>query len=224
MKLTLISDSHSKHNQITKDLIGGDILIHAGDAMNSGYIEQELISFCEWFDNIKGYETKIFIAGNHCRLFEDNPKRALEIVNSYDSIIYLQDSEVIIDGVKIYGSPWQPEFYDWAFNLPRNGTGLMSKWHSIPEDTDILITHSPAWGYLDTVNSGEHLGCEQLRNRTDVVNPKLHCFGHIHDSFGYVKTDKTHFFNASVLNERYQYTNNPVNIEWDKLTNKIKFL
>lgn len=215
MKITIISDTHQRHNMLTEDLIGGDLLLHCGDAMSSGYYEQELISFCEWFDSIKNYDCKIFIAGNHCRIFEDNPERALEIVSNYPSIIYLQDNFFIYKGVKIYGSPWQPWFYDWAFNLPRNGAGLMSKWEAIPEDTDILITHAPAWGYLDTVRGGEHLGCEQLRERVDVIKPKIHAWGHIHDSYGELKTESTHFINASVLNERYEYKNKPINLVYE---------
>ena len=39
MKITFISDTHGKHHLLNKDLPGGDILIHAGDFMNSGYYQ-----------------------------------------------------------------------------------------------------------------------------------------------------------------------------------------
>lgn len=58
------------------------------------------------------------------------------------SITYLQGSAVEIEGLKIYGSPWQPEFQGWAFNLPR-GPRLREKWRLIPEGLDILVTHGP---------------------------------------------------------------------------------
>ena len=119
MKITFISDTHTKHHQVTSQLPGGDLLIHAGDLMNSGHNKNEINYFCEWFES-QDYKHKIFIAGNHDKMFEDHPLESNTIVNNYD-VTYLQDDEDIIDGIKIYGSPWQPEFYDWAFNLPKDG-------------------------------------------------------------------------------------------------------
>ena len=37
MRITFISDTHTKHRHCELDLPGGDLLIHAGDFMNSGY-------------------------------------------------------------------------------------------------------------------------------------------------------------------------------------------
>ena len=225
INITLISDTHGSHNEITQDLIGGDLLLHSGDAMTSGYNESELIKFCEWFDSIENYKIKIFIAGNHCRLFENFPERAKEIVSKYKSIIYLEDSEFIYNGIKIYGSPWQPYFYNWAFNLPRHGPELLEKWNAIPEDTNILLTHSPAWGLLDTVefNIHHHLGCELLRERVDIIKPQIHSWGHIHSGRGYKFNGYTNCFNSSVLGEDYMYNYKPFNFEWDSETNDIIF-
>lgn len=234
-RITLISDTHTKHWELDGDLPGGDILIHAGDLMNSGRNLEDIKDFCKWFDE-QNYNSKIFIAGNHDRMFEDFPERAMEIVNSYKLITYLQDSWIKIgdDGqfndetmIKIYGSPWQPWFYDWAFNLPKGGPGLMSKWEAIPEDTDILITHGPPQDHLDVsgppYNEG-HLGCALLREKVDAQPPKIHVFGHIHGSYGYKFHNGTHFFNASILNERYDYVNKPVTFDWNPETNEITFI
>jgi hypothetical protein len=130
------------------------------------------------------------------------------------------------NNIRIYGSPWQPWFYDWAFNLPKNGPGLMSKWEAIPSNTDILITHGPSFGTLDTVagRMHDHLGCELLAQRIEVIKPKIHICGHIHSGHGYVFKDGTHFFNASVLDEQYEYTQKPMTFDWDHITNEIKFL
>lgn len=225
-KLTFISDTHTREQLITPDLPGGDFLFHSGDIMNSGYNPQDIENFCSWFDSLSNYKYKIFIVGNHCRLFEDKPEQALEIVNKYKNIIYLQDSFVVLDGIKIYGSPWQPEFYNWAFNLPRNGFGLASKWEMIPKDTDILLTHGPAYGYVDTVKGREydHLGCELLQDKILQIQPKIHSCGHIHSGYGYVSNKTTHFFNASVLYEDYNYSQKPWNVEWDKKTNILNIL
>ena len=139
MKITFISDTHNKHKSITGDLPGGDLLIHAGDISSMGY-KHEIQEFCKWFNSLDNYDTKVFIAGNHDWGFQDSPKQSKEIIDSYKWIDYLQDEELgfqIGEGpmVKIYGSPWQPEFYNWAFNLPRNGWELEQKWNDIPEDT-----------------------------------------------------------------------------------------
>jgi Icc-related predicted phosphoesterase len=132
----------------------------------------------------------------------------------------------VVDGTNIYGSPWQPEFYNWAFNLPKNGFGLAGKWEAIPDNTDILITHGPAFGTLDTVvgRRHDHLGCELLAERIEVVKPKIHICGHIHSGYGYYWNGHTHFFNASVLDEQYEYTQKPMTFDWNKETNEIEFL
>ena len=69
-RITLISDTHAKHNQLNGDLGSGDILIHAGDFMTDGYSQTEARQFFDWFDAINTYETKIFIAGNHDRVMK----------------------------------------------------------------------------------------------------------------------------------------------------------
>ena len=225
MKITFISDTHTMHNELNGQLPGGDLLIHSGDIMNSGFKKQEIHDFCKWFE-AQDYTHKIFIAGNHDRMFEDHPLESNTIVNNYD-VTYLQDDEDVIDGVKIYGTPWQPWFYDWAFNLPKGGPGLYSKWEAIPKDTGILVTHGPPQDHLDVSGAPSnepHLGCAMLRVKVDAQPPKIHVFGHIHGSYGYKFHNGTHFFNASVLNERYVQVNEPMTVNWDPETNKITFI
>ena len=220
MKITLISDTHNKHMEIGQDLPGGDLLIHAGDISSMGY-KHEIQQFCKWFDSLSNYNSLVFIAGNHDFGFQKKPKETMEIVNSYKWINYLQDSFLLVGTnidklVKIYGSPWQPEFHNWAFNLPRNGNELSDKWNMIPEDVDILVTHGPAFGYNDrVVGSYENLGCQLLTNRIKTIKPKIHVCGHIHTGRNIVFDDGTLYINASVLDERYQYTQKPITIDFD---------
>jgi len=230
MKITLISDTHNKHNKISADLPGGDLLLHAGDISSMGY-EHEIVNFANWFNNLDQYSHKIFIAGNHDWGFQNNVNNVNEILSEYDKMKYLQDSMLTYhDGennpVYIWGSPWQPEFYNWAFNLPKNGDELKSKWDMIPEHVDILITHGPAWGFLDDVEGrrGQHLGCELLAEKIKQIKPKIHVCGHIHSGHGHYFDGHTHYFNASVLNEQYLYGHTPWNIEWNPVTNEIEFL
>jgi Icc-related predicted phosphoesterase len=224
IRITTISDTHTKHMELNGYLPGGDILIHAGDISNRGS-SVDITEFCEWFDSIDNYNTKIFIAGNHDFGFQKRSEEISQIVNSYKWINYLEDNWVTIDGIKVWGSPWQPEFYDWAFNLPRQGVELQEKWNMIEDDTDILITHGPAWGYVDKViGRNQSLGCELLTNRIMAFKPKIHICGHIHSGYGYTTNGDTHFINASVLDERYEFTQNPLTFDWDKSTNTIDFI
>lgn len=229
MIITFISDTHSKHKQVTQDLIGGDLLIHTGDLSSVGK-EHEIRNFLKWFNMLNNYTYKVFIPGNHDRYFELFPDTALKLVAQYPNVIMLKDTEVIIDGVKIYGSPWQPEFCDWSFNLPRNGKELANAWSFIPEDTDILLTHGPVYGTLDRV-IGEYtnLGCEKLKERMEVVQPKIHSCGHIHSARGYMPRGYasehcTHHFNGCILNDEYVYTYKPMTIDWDRETNDVIFI
>lgn len=237
MRITVISDTHTLHSLITKDLPGGDLLLHTGDLMNSGYVEKDVVEFCSWFNSLDNYKSKVFIAGNHDRMFQNNPEAVQQIIDSHKNIDYIQDDTLTLyfdgpngefpeDNIHIYGSPWQPWFYDWAFNLPKNGPGLASKWEAIPKNTDILLTHGPAWGILDTVAGNLHakLGCELLAERIEVIKPKIHVCGHIHTGYGYKFENGTHFFNASVLDEQYEYRQKPITFDWNPKTNEINFV
>lgn len=215
MKIVFISDTHNKHEHLTSKGMGnilgsGDVLVHAGDITSMGY-DYEIKLFLDWFSNTD-FTHKIFIAGNHDFGFEDMRDIAPEYKEK--GVHYLFDSEVIIDGVKFYGSPWQPEFYNWAFNLPR-GEKLAEKWAKIPGNTDILITHGPAHGILDAVPMGGHVGCEELSQRIFEVKPKIHVCGHIHGSYGQKRIYDIEFLNASVLNERYNHQNKPIVVNFD---------
>jgi Icc-related predicted phosphoesterase len=237
-RITVISDTHTRHGLIPmEDLPGGDLILHAGDIMNSGYNRNDILDFCTWFQSLKQYEDKIFIAGNHDRLFENEPYEVEGYLKDYPLIDYLQDEQLTLYGdgpngdmpennIRIYGSPWQPEFYSWAFNLQRNSLELSGKWEAIPDNTDILITHGPAFGTLDTVTGRpwDNLGCELLAQRIERLKPKIHICGHIHSGYGYVFKNGTHFFNAAVLDEQYEYTQKPMTFDWDHINNTIEFV
>lgn len=213
MKIVCLSDTHNIHNEIV--VPDGDLLIHAGDATARGTID-EVRAFNMWFTSLP-HKYKVFVAGNHDWLFEKNNEIAREILSS--NIIYLQDSAVEIEGLKIYGSPWQPRFYDWAFNLNR-GAELAEKWELIPDDTNILVTHGPPNGVLDEVPRQwgiENTGCEELRKRIDTLaekdHLKLHVFGHIHCGYGRTEQNGVTFVNASNCDEQYLPTQPAIVVE-----------
>ena len=188
--LVLTSDTHGRHrNLIVPD---GDVFIHAGDITRFGGEIDDLVDFNDYLATLP-HPHKIVIAGNHDFCFERDNARSRSILTN---ATYLEDDGVSIDGVTYYGSPWQPVFLDWAFNLER-GSALREKWAMIPEGTDVLITHGPPRGILDEVFGGERVGCADLLERVRKVNPKVHVFGHIHEARGMHEQDGTTFVNAS---------------------------
>jgi hypothetical protein len=131
-RFIFLSDTHGLHEEIA--VPDGDILIHAGDFGRRGTLA-ELVQFHAWLLR-QPHKHKIFVAGNHDWCFETQPNAARDTMRG---VTYLQDEAVTILGLKFYGSPWQPRFLDWAFNLDR-GEPLKRVWAKIPADTDVLIT------------------------------------------------------------------------------------
>ena len=202
MRIVVVSDTHNMHDRI--DIPDGDVLVHGGDCLGQGTLEE--LDALDRFLGKLPHPHKILIAGNHDWCFERDAEAARRLVRN---VIYLEDDGVELDGTKFYGSPWQPWFFDWAFNLER-GEPLRKVWAKIPEDTDVLITHGPPYGVLDRTLRGELVGCEELMKRVDVVKPKLHFFGHIHEGYGQEQRGDTLFVNASTCNIRYEPVNAPV--------------
>lgn len=203
MKIVAISDTHGSHNEL--NLPKGDLLIHAGDVSKRG-TKEEIIAFLDWFQ-LQDFKYKIFIAGNHDFFFE---KESFETIQAIipPTVIYLNDSGITLEGIHIWGSPITPWFFDWAFNRHR-GKAINKHWQLIPENTDILITHGPPYGMLDTTLKGQQVGCERLAERIDFLQPKMSIFGHIHEARGIFKNKYTHFVNAAVVNLQYQVVHAP---------------
>ena len=201
MKIIAISDTHGQHKDL--QLPEGDILLHAGDVSKRGS-RAEIMDFLFWFSE-QPHKYRIFIAGNHDFYFEKTGK---EQINSDmpKNVVYLNDSGTEIEGIKIWGSPIQPWFYDWAFNRQR-GPDIKKHWDLIPNDTDILLTHGPAYGILDLTMDGRAVGCEDLLKKIQDIKPKYHICGHIHEAYGQERAGETNFINASVLNLDYKLVN-----------------
>jgi Icc-related predicted phosphoesterase len=214
MKIVCISDTHEQFFALD-DMPEGDLLIHSGDFTNIG-APRAIIEFNNWLGEIK-HKYKygiVLIAGNHDFLFEKNYYYAKSLITN---ATYLQDDRIIINNYKIYGSPWQPRFYDWAFNVDR-GEMIKKIWNKIPEDTDILITHGPPYEIRDfsIYNHGKdkNVGCKDLLEviNTKLKNLKLHVFGHIHHDYGTLQKNNILYVNASSCNEKYKLINKPIEL------------
>lgn len=220
-KIVFISDTHNHHNEVK--LPKGDILVHSGDFSGRGY-PHELADFWMWLmEQSTKFKHIVFIAGNHDMSFEYKAEWITDMIKQLpDNVHYLEDSEVVLEGIKFYGSPWQPEFHNWGFNLPR-GEKLAEKWVLIPNDTDILITHGPPATILDyTLRDNINVGCVDLLHKIKEIKPKINVFGHIHEGYGYRDIHGTMFLNASTCNLRYQPINPPIVIKFSKKS--IKFI
>jgi len=208
LKITFISDTHGKHNELAD--MSGDMIIHAGDISSRG-AKHEVIDFLDWFKDLD-FKYKIFIAGNHDFYFEKALESEVRMLIP-DGVTYLKDSGIEIEGIHIWGSPVQPEFFDWAFNRKR-GAEIKGHWDLIPAKTDILITHGPPLSILDKTSRGLDVGCEELILVCERVSPKIHVFGHIHEAYGQLKQGGVHYINASVLDLKYRCVNEPIVLEY----------
>lgn len=227
-RVICVSDLHE--NWI--DLPEGDIAVVAGDltyGFKHDYASQQktLIGpFQEWAAR-QPVKHVVCIAGNH-----DQSVQAWgwPIQGDLDGkLIYLQDSGAEVCGLKVWGTPWQPWFYSWAFNAPeRNGEAfLRQKFSLIPEDTDIIICHGPPYGagdsdppaaylHLDaSYDSQPRIGSRALAATIRRIKPKLMVCGHIHYGYGEYEFQRcpTKIVNAAIVNNSYKPVNPPIVVD-----------
>ena len=206
MRVVAIADTHlfETTNQYVP---AGDVLVHAGDLCGWGMLD-ELRRAADWLLALP-HPTKIVVCGNHDWPFARQPELSRALFDA-PGVHYLQDTEVTIDGVRFWGSPWQPEFGGWAFNLPR-GPALAARWRAIPPNTDVLITHGPPAGFGDRVSHYRAEGCADLLAAVERLRPRLHLFGHIHEDGGAWQHGNTWIANCTVA----EWQRNPTVFDLD---------
>ena len=191
MRIVAVADTHMYEGDLGA-IPDGDVFVHAGDLCRRGTLD-ELRTVVPWLQRLP-HRYKIVIAGNHDWCFAREPDGAKQLLGA--SIIYLQDSGVSIDGVSFWGSPWQPRYRNWAFNLDR-GAPLAAVWQQIPVGTEILITHGPPRGFGDRTPWPSRAGCEDLLAAVQCVRPVVHLFGHIHTDGGVWRDADIVYVNAT---------------------------
>lgn len=209
MRLVCLSDTHNRTAGLA--VPEGDLLLHAGDLTGSGS-EEEVEQAASWLASLP-HPHKVVVAGNHDWLFQREPAKAQALLAQVPGLVYLEDRCATVAGLRIHGSPWQPWFFDWAFNLPRDGAELEQVWARVEADVDVLLTHSPPHGIRDATEDGRHVGCERLRAALARLRPRLHVFGHIHEAAGRERVGETEHVNAAVLDARYRRRFPPTVIE-----------
>lgn len=192
MKILHLSDTHGYHQQL-RDLPDADVIIHSGDFTMKG-AQSEAVDFLNWFCDLP-YPHKIFICGNH-----DDCLYNAEIEGLDSNVHYLCNSGVIINDVRFYGVP--------MFTYDCITDRQSQSYANIPDDTDVLITHSPAYGILDFDDSINY-GSEELLSKLSHLSIKAHLFGHIHSQYGLIERDGVLFSNGAIMNSDYEQPNAP---------------
>ena len=209
VKLVCLSDTHGRHAEV--NIPECDILLFAGDFSSSGR-PHEVTSFLDWF-SVQPAKHLCYIAGNHDLSYQNNPQFKLNMINAYPSLHYLESSGVVLCGLNIWGSPYSPVFGNWAFMLREKP--IQEEWAKIPNNTDVLITHGPPLGILDTVSfTGDMAGCKSLAKRIDQLGSiKVSVFGHIHQQEQQTRMiSGVTFVNAAICDDDYYATSKPVTV------------
>ena len=187
MRILHLSDTHNSHQRL-RDLPEADVVVHSGDFCMVG-TEQEALDFLNWFCDLP-HKHKIFICGNH-----DDCLYGANIEGLDSNVHFLCNSGIEIEGIKFYGIPM---FMSDCVTEHQN-----QNYAKIPGDTDVLITHSPAYGILD-LDDNIHYGSEELLSQISMLpNLRAHLFGHIHSQHGVSMLNGTCFSNGAIMNSDY---------------------
>lgn len=209
IRVLAISDLHGN----LPDIETCDLLLIAGDICPATDHHTDFqawwlsTTFKWWLEKLPAKKI-IGVAGNHDYIFQNKPSAVPKLPWTY-----LQDSATEFEGLKIWGTPWQPYFFDWAFNLYE--PQLCEKWALIPNDTDIIVVHGPPYGYGDKApriggKGYELTGSPGLLEKIKEVKPKLCVFGHIHEGRGKWELDDTILANVTILNGNYKMVHEPM--------------
>jgi len=177
LKIVCTSDTHNKHRHLS--VPDGDVLVVAGDISDTGR-KEKLEEFNEWLGELP-HKYKLVVSGNHDLLYEFDHG---SMDNVLTNATYLENSEVTIEGLRIWGVPWKALHFGKKNNIEPELVGK-TKWDLVPDGIDILITHIPPHGIRDTKPGGRQLGSEPLLEALKRVKPRYHIFGHVHDQYGW---------------------------------------
>jgi len=209
MKIVAFSDLHGQHSRkLTKWFMEhpADILLFAGDLQLNNFDDGSF--FLQWLNTLP-YRHKICIFGNH----DGNYNYTIEKSKKYNNIIFLNNESITIEGIKIWGSPYSVQFGNWWFM--ESEEKLAKIYDDIPDDTNILMTHTPAFGILDRTIEGINVGSMQLCNRiAKLHNLKYHISAHIHEAAGTKNFNGITYINPSILDEKYRLINDPIIFEY----------
>lgn len=210
VRIVCLSDTHMKHAFLTPFMPQGDdhILLHAGDFTSLGR-EEHAIEFNEWLGTLH-YRHKFIVSGNHERVCGDvrsHSRYAGLLTNG----TYVTHGCVTLEefgGLTIFLSSWEkkhrdntsaePELFPWDHPRlsPDENESESESDGGGRRGVDVLVTHMPPRGVLDTVRLVKHRGSAGLRDRVARIRPTVHVFGHVHRG-GVEASNGTTFINAA---------------------------
>lgn len=161
LEVYAFADTHGYHKelQVSENV---DIVICAGDVVEDNLLGNEYDDFIEWFASLP-CKWKIFVPGNHELSFE---------LGQADGIIQRMTEKgitVLVDAI---------EDCDSVIIASISGNSSIAA-EDIPDDIDIVVTHTPPFGILD-----ENMGSVNILDFILKAKPKYHLFGHIHSTAG----------------------------------------
>jgi predicted phosphohydrolase len=209
MRLAILADLHGH----LPDVPPCDVLLVGGDVRPGAATETDAeVAFLDgpfraWLEAVPAGHV-VGIAGNHDFVFDRHP----ELVPRDLPWTYLEDTATTVAGLTIWGSPWTPWFFDWAFNAPKEDGEdyLAGLYRAVPEATDVVLVHGPPAGYGDTTARGRRVGSSALLDLVDRVQPRLCAFGHIHEGRGAWDRGATRLVNAAAVDLEYALVADPV--------------
>lgn len=208
VRIVVVSDTHGEQEEL--GTLEGDVLIHCGDFEDLFTDDPGVLDRVDVWLARQRFQEIICTGGNHDRELERRVRTGMQpLANAH----YLQDSGFEFGGLNFWGSPWVPMLDGHAFYADDNK--LKVAWSRIPDDVDVLITHTPPEGILDTSSRGAGYGCPYLAETVRHFKPRLHCFGHVHAAAGRLDVDGTIFVNATSVDTRRGGVNPPTVIDLD---------
>lgn len=204
MKILIVSDLHmdwdasdaiaAASQKVDFTFCGGDIGLRRNED------PENIVNYI--YDTFKSEHT-VLTPGNHdfwpvnlLRLYGSGDKGIRVAIDRPACVSYKNED------FNVWFSPWSTQFADWNWMLNYD-----EEWYFIPEYTDAVITHGPAYGILDECPNGDHAGSQKLLDAIlDKDSIKYVFSGHIHgNDYAHVEAHGKHWYNISVLDERYRF-------------------
>lgn len=228
IKVCAISDMHGILNFDIKPCdilcICGDIVPLKVQTYHDGTLKWLAKTFVPWCEK-QPCEKVFLIAGNHDWIAMNHPDdweamfKDTKITYLYDKEVeYVKETDDDYQSIRIYGTPWCHQFYNWAFMT--SDKELEKIYNKIPYKVDILLTHDCPYGTSDVLlqdvpwKNGEHIGCHPLGDAVDNKMPRYQFCGHLHScNHEMEKRGETEVRNVSMVDEHYERVYEPCYIE-----------
>lgn len=203
------STASSSSSSSDADCPSYDILIHAGDIIhwNTKDAAGVLADFVDWLASLPVTHI-VLTLGNHETYFHKaqvDPRRFFgDRLGDRVTVLLNNAATVIVRGrpVIFWGSPNTP-YRGWMKSANAYSTGdLHTLLDTIPAQIDVLVTHCPPFWILDEARENARYGAASIlrwhESKAAEERPKLHVFGHCHESYGFIRDDTTLFINAAM--------------------------